>query len=139
MIKFWFTTIFWLSFILISKSAEIPDIFFKALGQVESGQNPKAYNKIENAIGVYQIRKLYFTDAQNFAPELRKYKHKDCFDEKISKKIVLAYLSKYCKNGSFEDFARCHNSGPNWKNKKHLTEKYWHKIKKEIDKLDKIR
>ena len=90
--------IFCLFYSLISESAEITDGFFKALGQVESGQNPKAYNKNENAIGIYQIRKLYFIDAQNFAPELRKYRHEDCFNEKISRKIVLAYLSKYCKN-----------------------------------------
>ena len=130
--------IFCLFYSLISESAEITDGFFKALGQVESGQNPKAYNKNENAIGIYQIRKLYFIDAQNFAPELKKYRHEDCFNEKISRKIVLAYLSKYCKNGSFEDFARCHNLGPNWKNKKHLIQKYWNRIKKKLDKLDKI-
>lgn len=127
--------VFSLFFVFISKSVEISDNFFKALGQVESGQNPKAYNKDENAIGIYQIRKLYFIDAQNFTPELKKYRHEDCFNEKISRKIVLAYLSKYCKNGSFEDFARCHNSGSNWKNKKHLTQKYWNKIKKELDKF----
>src|SRR3990167_3030007 len=98
MIKSLFTFIFCLIFVLISKSAEIPDIFFKALGQVESGGSVKAYNKIENAIGIYQIRKLYFTDAQKFNLELKKYKHENCFDERISRQVVLAYFQKYGKN-----------------------------------------
>jgi hypothetical protein len=112
--------------------------FFDALGVVESLNNSKAYNKAENAVGIFQIRKLYFIDAQKFDKSLAKYTHFDCYDAKISERVVSAYLGRYCKNGTPEDFARCHNSGPNWKNKKHLTEKYWQKIKSKLGKDFKI-
>ncbi len=131
----------------VTKATEIPEKFFKALGQVESAGNVKAYNKNENAIGIYQIRKLYFIDAQKFNPELKKYKHKDCFSEQISKQIVLAYFQKYgkneLKNKDWESLAKLHNGGCNWKNKtgkaKQNLEICRNKIKKELDKIDKIR
>lgn len=104
--------------------------FLIVLGHVESSNNPKAYNKSENAIGIYQIRLLYFKDAQQFNPELKKYSHSDCFSPEISKMVVKVYVAHYVKSDAFEDFARCHNSGPQWKNKKHLTNKYWARFKK---------
>lgn len=124
--------LFFVSFCLILPvfGRELPKIdeFLIILGRVESSNNPKAYNKSENAIGIYQIRLLYFKDAQQFDKNLIKYSHSDCFSPEISKKVVIAYLSKYCKKNDFESWARCHNSGPNWKNKKHLTNKYWKKF-----------
>lgn len=104
--------------------------FLKVLGKVESSNNPRAFNKSENAIGIYQIRKLYFIDAQRINPELKKYKHEDCFNVEISKLVVKAYLSRYCKENNMESWARCHNSGPNWKNKFNLTNKYWARFEK---------
>ena len=112
--------------------------FWGALAQVESGNNPKAVGDSGKALGIYQIHESYFKDAAEYDKDLRKYNYFDCFNPEISKKVVTAYLSRYCKNGTPEDFARCHNSGPNWKNKKHLTEKYWQKIKKELGKDFKI-
>mgnify|MGYP001580513994 FL=1 len=138
MTKFYSIIIFWLSIILISKSAEIPDNFFKALGQVESGQNPKAIGDNGRSIGIFQIQKARWLDAINFDKTIGG-KYENCFEIEYSKKIVKAYLSKYCSNGTFEDWARLWNSGPNWKNKKHLTQKYWNRIKKKLDKLDKIK
>lgn len=108
------------------------DQFLAALGKVESDNNPAAYNAKENAVGIYQIREKYFIDAQTFDPALRKYKHKDCFRADIAKKVVIAYLSKYCKEKNFESWARLHNSGPAWSKKKHLTDKYWLKIKAQL-------
>ncbi len=108
--------------------------FLNALARVESSNNPKAYNPGENAIGIYQIRKAYFIDAQRIDKSLIKYNHQDCFNPEIAERVVNAYLSRYCKSNSFEDMARCHNSGPNWKNKKDLTNKYWKKIQKELAK-----
>lgn len=106
--------------------------FWRVLCIVESSNNPKAYNKKENAIGIAQIRLAYFKDAQDFDKNLSKYTHNDCYSEQISKLVVRAYVARYVKSDSIEDFARCHNSGPNWKNKKNLTNNYWNKFKKHL-------
>ena len=121
-----------LSLNLISFGRELSNFnqFLMILGRVESSNDPKAYNKKENAIGIYQIRLLYFKDAQKFNKNLIKYSHSDCYSPEISKMVVAAYVGRYVNSDSFEDFARCHNSGPNWKNKKHLTNKYWARFKK---------
>ena len=104
--------------------------FLNILSKIESGGNIKAYNKSEDAKGIYQIRKLYFLDAQKFNNQLNKYTHDDCFNIEVSKLVVISYLNKYCKNGSMEQLARCHNSGPNYKNKYHLTNNYWKRFLK---------
>jgi hypothetical protein len=91
--------------------------FLITLGQLESSNNPKAYNKSENAIGIYQIRYKYFIDAQKNDINLRKYKHSDCFDVNISKKVVYAYLIKYSKSNNFEEWCYLHNGGTGWKKK----------------------
>lgn len=111
-------------------NVNLNDRFFKALGAVESSNNPKAYNKKEDAIGIFQIRPAYFKDAVEFDKNLSKYKHSDCYSPEISKLIVKSYMARYCKNGNVSDLARAHNSGPNWKNKKDLTNNYWEKFKK---------
>lgn len=112
--------------------------FLKALAQVESSNNPRAYNVSERAIGIYQIRKLYFIDALKFNPQLKKYKHKDCYRPAVARLVVTSYLTKYAPSGKYEDMARCHNGGLNWKKatgqKKKNLDKYWLKIKKELSK-----
>ena len=109
-------------------------LFLNILGQIESSNNPKAYNKKEKAIGIYQIRLNYFKDAQQFNPKLRKYTHKNCFDPLISRWVVKSYMRHYepkaLKENDFETLARCHNGGCNWRNKKELTNKYWQKFLK---------
>lgn len=106
------------------------DKFLKILAVVESSNNPKAYNKSEKAIGIYQIRPDYFKDAQEFNKELINFTHSDCYNPEISKIVVKSYLSRYCKENDFESWARCHNAGWNWKKKLNKTDKYWAKFKK---------
>jgi len=108
--------------------------FFDALGLIESSNNPKAIGDNGKSIGIYQIRASYFKDAQEFNPKLRKYSHKDCFNPEIAREVVKAYMRRYCKNGSNEDMARCHNSGPGWKKKFHLTNKYIRKFRAALNK-----
>lgn len=109
--------------------------FLKALAMVESSNNPKAYNKSENAIGIYQIRKLYFIDAQRINPALQKYKHEDCYRPEVARLVVEAYLSKYSKQQTPEHWAKCHNGGLNYYKKtgraKNNLEIYWGKINKQ--------
>ena len=132
--------IFCLFYSLISESAEIPDGFFKALGQVESGQNPKAIGDNGRSIGIFQIQKVCWLDAINF-DKTTSGKYENCLEIEYSKKILKAYLNRYClqaiKNNDFETMARIWNGGP-FGCRKESTKKYWNKIKKELDKYDKI-
>lgn len=113
-------------------SRDLPDFerFWIILTQLESNNNPKAIGDNGLAIGIAQIHKNYFLDAQKFDKSLINNSYSDCFDPKIAKKVVKSYLSRYCKENedSFENWARCHNSGWNWKKKKDLTNNYWMKF-----------
>ena len=102
-------------------------LFLKILGKIESNNNPNAFNKKENAIGIYQIRPLYFKDAQKFDPRLKKYNHWHCFNLWVSQVAVISYLTHYCKTFTLEEMARIHNGGPNGY-KKASTLKYWKKF-----------
>lgn len=106
--------------------------FLITLGKIESSNNPRAYNKKENAIGIYQIRLLYFKDAQRINPELKKYSHNDCYNPEISKLVVSAYILRYSKQNNIENWAKCHNGGLNYYKKtgkvKNNLEKYYRKF-----------
>ena len=91
--------------------------FLAALEKVESGGRADAFNKKEVAVGIYQIRPAYFKDAQEYDKTLSKYKHLDCYDKNISKRVVIAYMNRYCKTNSFETWAKSHNGGPGWNDK----------------------
>lgn len=116
------------------------DSFTRALGRVESSNNPKAYNSKELAIGLYQIRPGYFRDAQLFDKDLAKYTHKDCFDPRVAKRVVWAYFMKYEKNslqnGNWENLAKLHNGGCGWRTKtgkvKSNLDTYWMKVSKNL-------
>jgi len=122
-------TIFALLF-AISASAANLDPFFAALGKVESSGNPKAVNKKETALGIYQIRPAYFQDSKV------KGNHSQVFDPVFARQVCEAYFKKYEKkaldNGDFETLARCHNGGNSWRRNKSATDKYWQKIKKNL-------
>lgn len=116
-------------------SAQINEKFFKALAIIESGNNPMAYGRKRNEIGIYQIREAYFIDAQNINSDkankygLNNVSHKDCFNPEISKRVVRAYLEYYSKgNYNIERLARIHNGGPKPPIKK--TNVYWLKFQK---------
>jgi len=117
-------------FFVLSIHAANMDDFFNALAKVESSNNPKAINKKENALGVYQIRPAYFKDANV------KGNHGQVFDPVFARQVCEAYFKKYEKkaldNGDFETLARCHNGGCGWRKNKSATDKYWQKIKKNL-------
>lgn len=121
----------------IAQSASF-DEFTKILARVESSNNPKAYKKSENAIGIYQIRPDYFMDAKEFNKSLSNYLHKDCYDAKISKSVVRAFMLRYepkaYKENNYKVMAMAHNGGPGWrfakKDKKKNLDSYWERFKK---------
>ncbi len=114
------------------------DKFLHSLAIVESNNNPKAYNKHENAIGLYQIRLNYFKDAREFNQILNKYSHNDCYSPEISKLILLSYFKRYepkaLEMNDFEVLAKLHNGGCGWRNKKGQVKNnldlYWNKVNK---------
>lgn len=107
--------------------------FFLSICVVESNNNPKAYNKSENAIGVVQIRQKCLIDSNQYGKT--KYSLQDCFNPEISKIVCFNYLARYSKkhNWEFEAMARTWNGGPNWAEKKNLTDNYWRKVSKELN------
>ena len=116
--------------IALSINAANMDDFFVALAKVESSNNPRAINKKENALGIYQIRLAYYKDSNVGG------KHSDVYNPVIAKQVVLAYFQRYepkaLKNNDFETLARCHNGGCGWRKNKSLTDNYWNKIKKNL-------
>ena len=117
-------------FFILSIHAANMDDFLNALAKVESSNNPKAINKKENALGIYQIRPAYFQDSKV------KGNHSQVFDPVFARSVCEAYFKKYEKkaldNGDFETLARCHNGGCGWRKNKSATDKYWQKIKKNL-------
>jgi hypothetical protein len=109
------------------------DDFLDALSWVESSHNDRAIGDGGRSIGRYQITKLYFIDAQKQEAGLGNNTWEDCFDPEVAKIVVRAYMSKYepsaVRNKDWETLARLHNSGPDWRSKKYLTNKYWNKVK----------
>ena len=117
-------------FIVLCVNAANMDSFLNALAKVESSNNPKAINKKETALGIYQIRPAYFKDSNV------KGNHEQVFDPVFARRVCEAYFKKYEKkafdNGDFETLARCHNGGCGWRKNKSATDKYWQKIKKTL-------
>jgi soluble lytic murein transglycosylase-like protein len=123
--------IFALFALTISINAANLDPFFAAIGKVESSNNPKAINKKENALGIYQIRPGYFKDSNI------KGEHNQVFNPIIARKVCESYFKKYApkayEKGDFETLARLHNGGPSFVKRKSATDIYWAKVKKNLD------
>ena len=119
----------------------ISAVLLSALIQVESGGNPRAHNKVEDAAGVLQIRRIFVDDLNRiYRPPY--YTYKDRWDSAKSKEMATKYLVHYGtmrrlgRKPTQEDFARIFNGGPNgWK--KDSTKKYWVKVEKELKQLGK--
>jgi hypothetical protein len=101
--------------------------FLSILARVESGGKTNAIGDGGKAIGIYQIHYSCWQDTTNKLNG----KYENCFDPEYAGKVVSVYLSRYCKgNNDMESWARCWNSGPNWRNKYHLTNKYVERFNK---------
>ena len=102
----------------------VPDEPYKRLifatGMVESKSDTLAYNSIEAAAGIFQIRPIRLIDYNK-----RTGSHiarKDLFNYKTSEKIFLFYAEKVGPY-NFEQIAR------KWNGSGHLTIAYWDRIK----------
>ena len=91
-----------------------------AIGMVETEGNIMAYNDIENAVGIFQIRQVRIDDYNRRTGS--NYALADMFDPELSEKVFLYFASKY-KPYELEKIAKAWNgSGPR-------TEYYWKRIK----------
>ena len=91
-----------------------------AIGMVETKGNIMAYNDIENAVGIFQIRQVRIDDYNRRTGS--NYGLTDMFDPELSEKVFLYYASKN-KPYELEKTAKAWNgSGPR-------TEYYWKRIK----------
>jgi soluble lytic murein transglycosylase-like protein len=103
---------------------------FRAMAAVESSNNPKAVNAKENALGLYQIRPMYFLDSGV------KGSHTQVYEPTVARKVCEKYFMRYepkaFANNDIETLARLHNAGPNWRKNKSSTDKYWNKIKNNL-------
>ena len=112
------------------------------LCQVESGNNPAAlgdYSRGEyRAVGCLQIWKIVVDDV-NRIQKKEVFAYKDRSDRLKSLRMAEIYLTHYGrhleKKGvevNIEVLSRVWNGGPNGYKKK-STEKYWKKVKKELE------
>jgi len=111
---------------------EIPDNFFNALHQVETGGRMGAIKGDDGkALGPFQIHRAYWQDSGIAG------KYEDCASYEYSKRVVRAYLKRYGKEfiekEDWQSLARIHNGGPQG-HKKKATLPYWEKVKKHLDK-----
>lgn len=105
---------------------EPPTLFLKAIAWQESKWNPLAFNKSENAVGIYQIRPIYLEDVKRFTPELKDMSHDDCYNQLLAEEVVSDYIQYWTiryhdkkgkpgwsKEELFRIMAAIHNGGPN--------------------------
>jgi len=109
---------------------EVLDELLNAIAVIESSNNPTAYNKAEDAAGLYQIRPIYLADVNRILG-CDRYSLADRFDPEKSSEIVTVYLNHYGRDKNVETLARIHNGGPKG-HKKESTKPYWQKVKEKL-------
>lgn len=112
--------------IAISEPIQPCERLMHAIGMVETKWDTKAFNPVEQAAGVFQIRPIRLRDYNTRTGS--KYTTNDLYDPKVSEKIFLYYASKE-ESGDYGRIARGWNgSGPK-------TFEYWKRVRKEMDKI----
>lgn len=118
----------------------------EAIRQVETGGCPNegrgARGDGGNAIGPFQVWRIYHTDAAERDRSLTDYRR--CLDSMdYSRRVVRAYMSRYARaelgrleagRGSLADVekvARIHNGGPKG-HRKSATDGYWAKVRRAL-------
>ena len=122
------------------------DDLLDAIEWVESGGDANAIGDGGNAIGAFQIHKIYVDDLNR----IYKLQHLDKYSTPLrwtyyhrkskvcSRIMVRDYLKHYATENrlghrpTFEDMARIHNGGPNGYQKE-STKKYWQKVKARLE------
>jgi len=116
----------------VSPSGHTFDDLLDAIEWVESKGDPRAIGDNGNAVGSFQIWKIYVDDVNRILKShpvngvylQHPYEHR--LSKVLSRSMATTYLKHY--GGTFEEMARKHNGGPQG-HKKESTEAYWLKVK----------
>ena len=109
------------------------DAILEAVRAIETGGETNggrdAIGDGGRAIGPYQIHRAYFVDAGVAG------RYDDCRDPDYSRRVVLAYWTRWCpdalEHGDAEVLARTHNGGPEGA-RKPGTLVYWLKVEERL-------
>jgi len=104
------------------------DAVWDAICQVESGGDAGAYNPVEDARGIAQIRAIMVEDINRIVGDKR-YSHDDAYDPVKAREMFDIYNRHYHPKGDYERIARCWNGGPRG-HKKQATLAYWRKVER---------
>lgn len=113
-------------------------ILIMSIIQVESSGNDRAVGDKGAAAGCMQIHACVIQDVNEYAGT--KYTLADRFSRRKSAEIFRLYIARWCtrerlkRSVTWQDMARCwQGGGPRgWKNP--ATVKYWHKVRRELEK-----
>jgi hypothetical protein len=102
---------------VINKPAKMEpyEALWRAVCLVESGNDSLAYNPIEQAYGIAQIRQIRLNDYAKRTGIV--YTLEQCYDKEISKSIFMYYCQ-----GDYEDVAK------SWNGSGVKTIEYWDKV-----------
>ena len=112
---------------MVMMGESLPDYFFRAIHQVETGGRLGGIRGTKGELGPLQIRETYWRDSGVVGD------YQQCSDYQYSCKVVTAYLNRYgsrfVRRRDYESLARMHHGGPNgYRNPQ--TKKYWNRVKK---------
>lgn len=106
-------------------ACEPTEALLDAIEQVESGGDPNAIGDNGEAVGAYQIHKIFVRDVNRILGR-KEYEYDDRLDRNKSRQMAEIYLRHY--GGTAEEMSRKFNGGPQG-HKKESTKKYWLKVK----------
>jgi hypothetical protein len=108
---------------------------WNAIAEVESANNPSAYNPAESAVGIAQIRPIYIADLNRIVGR-NHYRIEDAWDPAKSREMFLIYtgywIERYRLPDTPENRARIHNGGPRGY-RKASTIPYWNKVRAALE------
>jgi hypothetical protein len=110
-------------FIFVSKPIDPYERLVNAVIKIESSGDTLAYNPVEKAIGAFQIRPIRLLDYNMRTGN--NYKHKECYNLLISKKIFL-YYAKKTGYPNYETIAR------DWNGSGKTTLDYWKRVRSNL-------
>jgi hypothetical protein len=104
-------------FVAFPVRAEV-QLDFEKIAQIESGGNPRAWNKADNSRGLYQITPICLEEYNHYHAN-NTYSMKDLWDSSVNRKIADWYLTVripqmlryYNKPDTIENRLICFNAG----------------------------
>ena len=97
---------------------------FAAIRQVESGGDDHALGDGGRSVGAYQCGLLAWLDGGGRREDYPRL----AYDRLATERVMVRYWRRYGA-ATDEQRARCWNSGPAWRQKYRLTDRYWAKVK----------